>query len=285
MSFLNCCTVDDLNSGRIGANGELNAKGPVLEIERVDDLPNEFREQNQKQKLVTLRQISPNWSFASTSSILKYNDLKSKWISVVEKDKDLEPFAKIPVRNFLLKNNGFYLGQVVEKDEDKLIYERQGIGHYSDGMGNYILGCWERDLPNKVCLAVSANGDYFLGEFVNGKRIYGEQYKSNEQRLFKGAFDDQELPYGAGEIIYDNERKYKGIVYKGLPHGLGTFTWPNGNYYEGQFMNGKQHGSGDLFVAKTTEVALNESGIQEGKTGKPGKLYKSTVWEDGVLKS
>lgn len=285
MNFLKCCTVDDINSGKITAPGESDLKGKALEIERVDNLPNEFQGKNQQQQLATLRTFSPNWSFATTATLAKFNDLKARWAKIVETDEELKQFAKTPVRLFLLKNNGWYLGQCVEKDRDNKLYERQGIGHYLDSQGNYFLCCWEKDLEHKFGLHVTPAGDYFLGEFVNGKRVYGEHYSTTEKRTYKGSFDDDQLPYGAGHIYYDNERVYKGMILKGKPHGMGTFTWPNGNYYEGSFMNGKQHGSGDLFVVKTGDAALNESGIEVGKTDKPGKLYKSTVWEEGVLKS
>lgn len=285
MNFLSCCTADDINSGKITSPGESDLKGKSLEIERVDNLPVEFQGQNQKGQLATLRTFTPNWSLATTSKLAKFNDLKGRWLKTVEKDEELSQFAQTPVRLFLLKNNGWYLGQCVEKDRDNKIYERQGIGHYFDSDGNYYLCCWEKDLEHKFGLHVTADGDYFLGEFVNGKRVYGEQYSTVEKRTFQGSFDDNQLPYGAGIIKYDNERVYKGTVLRGKPHGMGTFTWPNGNYYEGAFMNGKQHGTGDLFVVKTGDAALNESGIEVGKTDKPGKLYRSTIWEDGVLKS
>lgn len=285
MSFFNCCTVEDLNSGKIGAQGDSNVKGQAMEIERVEKLPVEFQNLSQKDKVALLRKYSPNWSFPVTSSVQKFLELKSKWVEAVNRDKDLDVFAKKPVHVFGLKGNAMYFGQCVEKDEDKLLYERQGIGHFFDGKGMYFLGCWERDLPNRFGLLVEATGDYFLGELLNGKKIYGVHYSSKERRTYKGPFDERELPFGAGEIQYENGRVYKGVVSKGVPNGFGFFTWPNGNYYEGQFVDGKQHGTGDLFVASLPETTSNDSDIIEGKTGKPGRLFKSTTWENGVLKS
>lgn len=286
MSFFNCCTVEDLNSGKIGAQGDSNVKGQAMEIERVENLPLDFQNLSQKDQLGHLKKTSPNWSFAISSSVQKFLELKNKWIDAVSKDKELDAFAKKPVRAFLVKGNGAYLGQCEEKDAEKKLYERQGIGHFADGEGKYMLCCWERDLPNRFGLIVQSNGEYFLGEFVNGKRVYGVHYCPTQKRTFKGAFDNNEFPYGAGVIEFDNGRMYKGIINKGVPNGVGTYSWPNGNYYEGQFVDGKQHGSGDLFVASTGESDQNDSSIiQDPKTGKSGKLFKSTVWDNGVLKS
>ena len=147
------------------------------------------------------------------------------------------------------------------------------------------MGCWERDFPNRVGLLVEVTGDYFLGEFLNGKKVYGVHYSSKERRTYQGPFDENQAPFGAGEIHYDDGRYYQGIVWKGVPNGFGYYSWPNGNYYEGRFSDGVQHGSGDLFLAATPETTSDHSDfLQEGKNGKSGKLFKNTEWELGVLK-
>src|SRR3990167_572792 len=155
MNLLKCCTVDDINSGKITAPGESDMKGQALEIERVDNLPNEFQGKNQQQQLAALRAFGPNWSLATTANLAKFAELKGRWTKIVEKDQELNQFSKTPIRLFLLKNNGWYLGQCVEKDRDNKIYERQGIGHYLDHEGNYFLCCWEKDLQHKFGLHLS----------------------------------------------------------------------------------------------------------------------------------
>ena len=283
MSFFNCCTVEDLNSGKIGAQGDSNVKGQAMEIERHVSMPVEFQDLSQKQKVALLPNHIPQWSLASVLSDQKFAHLKSKLVETIGKDEELSVFGKISLFSLKLKSGGAYFGQCLVKDAKNNVYERHGVGHYFDGDNTYYVGCWENNSPHGTGLMIESCGDYFLGQFSAGNRLLGVHYSLRDRRTYTGTFDEHEVPFGRGKIEYDDGRIYQGTVSRGFPNGFGYFCWPNGNYYEGGFAEGLKHGSGDLFLASTNENSADASeSLQRGKNGKLGQLFKNTEWENGV---
>ena len=77
----------------------------------------------------------------------------------------------------------------------------------------------EEKFPIKGIL-VSSNGDYYDGEFVNGKKE------------------------GEGKLIYANGNQYEGSFLAGFPNGHGKLIQTDNDIYEGEWKNGKINGQG-----------------------------------------
>ena len=86
---------------------------------------------------------------------------------------------------------------------------------------DFFIGILDQDekFPQKGIL-VSTNGDYYDGEFVNGKKE------------------------GEGKLIYANGNQYEGTFLGGLPNGKGKLIQTDNDIYEGEWKNGKINGQG-----------------------------------------
>lgn len=70
------------------------------------------------------------------------------------------------------------------------------------------------------------NGDYFCGQWLNGSRVFCEQYKAR--------------------VKYD-DKIYEGHMLNHKRHGRGTLENPDGSvFYKGDFNNDEKHGEGIL---------------------------------------
>ena len=86
---------------------------------------------------------------------------------------------------------------------------------------DFFVGILDQDekFPLKGIL-VSNYGEYYDGEFVNGKRE------------------------GEGKLIYANGNQYEGTFLSGLPNGKGKLIQTDNDIYEGEWKNGKINGQG-----------------------------------------
>ena len=135
-------------------------------------------------------------------------------------------------------------------------------------------------------LLLSSNGDYYEGEFINGKKegkgkkiyhngnenngfgnVYEGYWKNgkengkgvfnfNNGNVYEGEFKDGILS-GKGVFITKNGEIFRGMFNNGLIYGKGNWTNNKGEKYTGFFMNGKKNGFGKL-------VNKNEKVIQVG---------------------
>mgnify|MGYP002624148171 FL=1 len=90
--------------------------------------------------------------------------------------------------------------------------------------GDFFIGVFEQDekYPKRGIL-VSSGGDYYDGEFVNGKKE------------------------GEGKLIYMNGNKYEGSFARGRQNGKGKLTQIDGDTYEGEWKDGKTNGQGTRY--------------------------------------
>ena len=100
----------------------------------------------------------------------------------------------------------------------------------------------EEKYPKKGIL-IASNGDYYDGEFVNGKKE------------------------GEGKLIYMNGNGYEGTFAAGSQNGKGKLTQIDGEIYEGDWKNGKMngqglriHSNGDKYIGNHLNNARNGKG-------------------------
>jgi hypothetical protein len=156
------------------------------------------------------------------------------------------------------------------------------------------------------------NGDKYVGEFKNGKRVgqgtleyrgfqkYVGNFK-NDKRHGQGTFIDEgltEFTYtgewkddkknGLGLITYKKGLKYKGEWKDDKENGKGTLTLPNGKSYDGDFKDGVGFlGKDDPFVYDNSEIFYGK--YKDGKKHGQGTLILVRgkkfpgIWENGKL--
>ena len=88
-----------------------------------------------------------------------------------------------------------------------------------------------------------ANGDFYEGELLNGKRHgIGVWILLNGDK-FEGSFKENRMD-GQGLYKYINGDMYQGSYKNGKKHGRGKYTWANGDTYEATFVDGREEGTG-----------------------------------------
>ena len=107
---------------------------------------------------------------------------------------------------YIRKNKSYYIGQWLNDYE-----HGKGI-IYSDinSRNNYLIyeGDFKEGKPNGIGKCVYDNGNYYIGEFLNG------------------------IKHGKGKIYYKNGHiKYEGDFREDKVQGNGKYIWENGEYY------------------------------------------------------
>ncbi len=106
----------------------------------------------------------------------------------------------------------------------------------------------EQSLPHGRGKMNFANGDYYEGDFVNGKRTGKGTLKFANGNIYEGDFVN-DMPHGKGTLKFANGDIYEGDVVNDKMTGKGTYKFASGTSYEGDFVNGMPHGKGTLKFA------------------------------------
>ena len=126
----------------------------------------------------------------------------------------------------------------------------------------------EEKYPKKGIL-IASNGDYYDGEFVNGKKE------------------------GEGKLIYMNGNGYEGTFAAGRQNGKGKLTQIDGEIYDGEWKNGKMngqglriHSNGDKYIGNHLNNARNGKGTYFFANGDSydGEWVNGNANGRGVLK-
>lgn len=146
------------------------------------------------------------------------------------------------------------------------------IVHYSDETGSY-----DGHSRNSIFFGwgnyQAANGNRWIGQWSNGKCVFGILIKGNVCRIGsethhinydlktgtatsyvkdneKFPIDPEESrqsPYRFEYLHYQGGDFYMGETKNGLRHGQGIYHWNNGNYWYGTFSENYRQGYGVLF--------------------------------------
>lgn len=146
-------------------------------------------------------------------------------------------------------------------------------------------------IPHGIGKMTFANGEYFEGEYKNGKRNGKFKHTTPSGIKFVGDFVN-DLRNGEGKLsqIIDNVEKdiYTGSFKDDMYHGSGLLIEEGGNYHRGLFANNLKHGKGVFYNAtlkKSIEGEWNKNILYKGFTaalkissfnGKSGGNFDST---------
>ena len=119
-----------------------------------------------------------------------------------------------------------------------------GRCHFQTESGDFFVGLMNNDVLEGIGAEYSANGDYFLGSFVEGKKTHG-LLKTASGNQYEGDFKDGKY-HGSGKLEDKAGRVYTGGYVEGNREGYGVFVWADGSRYEGGFKNNLQEGKGTL---------------------------------------
>jgi hypothetical protein len=171
--------------------------------------------------------------FLHTSSVIKY--ITSSHKASLEKVKLIEdklgPYIvdwDIDKYKDILefrKPHQFSDGSVYHGYWNKQTNKKEGYGVHVLHNGSKYEGLFEKNLFNGDGRLIYDNGDYYIGQWANG-RIDG-----------KGLF------------VSSDGSTYKGGWKKDSHHGYGVSTWANGSYYEGNHNCGTRDGKGKFINA------------------------------------
>ena len=287
--MFDCCKGDDILTDDLDAElGAQAVKGDDLAIVKELPLPQYLEMEIKAQNGINLQVLLELTKFKFEGWDL--GPLKD-FVKVLDKDQKKPPKGEVttlrrilntrlknstilkryysnPIKHFELENGGRFLGQLDKKNESEI----EGVGILLDQNFNLHITCFKRNLPDLFGICLYNNLDYYIGDFLNGQKTFGEMYFGENEKIYIGQFL-QGLPHGSGHIFFKDGRTYKGLLENGKPHGEGEFTWTNGNIYIGGFKFGKQEGVASLKVK-----------IKSDKEEKDPKYQIfSTHWKNGEL--
>ena len=141
------------------------------------------------------------------------------------------------------KKNKYYevMGNIIEQLKIEKDYPKMELKFISD---DFFIGILDEnnELPLKGGLYTSI-GDFYIGEFVNGKKE------------------------GYGTIIYSNGTKYEGIFKNDKHDGFGRLSQTDGEMFVGEWKEGKingngmrQHSNGDRYIGNYINNIRNGKG-------------------------
>ena len=160
--------------------------------------------------------------------------------------------------------------------------------------GNLHVGSVKNEEPNGWGTMLQANGDTYVGEWLNGEHHGTGTYVFHDMGVFTGVFDIHQgmVPSDNNKttkcplktsrkprcVICNNGDVYVGVVKNWRPNGWGTMLQANGDKYVGEWLNGEHHGTG-TFMFHDDVIFTGVFDIHRGISGKmfypevPGVSY------------
>ena len=126
------------------------------------------------------------------------------------------------------------------------------------------------------------NGDYYIGELMNGSRHGRGKYFYVNGDWEEGEWNNDEL-HGQGRMhIVSSGRTDEGQYRNGRRFGRGTMTWDDGHRYEGEWDERGAHGYGEFFYPNWGEGATYKGQfVNQNRHGKGIVRWKNGNWYDG----
>jgi len=140
-------------------------------------------------------------------------------------------------------------------------------------------GPMQREQPHGSGVMPYKNGDFFKGNFKQGKRhgaglflhrqtglLYKGEFRDGlfsgsgllcmpkTGEVIEGIFDQNKLRNGRVKILYASKEFFEGVLQDGKRQGKGSMTYTNGDQYEGEWNNDKRVGKGKLKIKTGGEL-------------------------------
>jgi len=123
--------------------------------------------------------------------------------------------------------------------------------------------------PNGYCRVIYANGNYYEGNFINGKLTgqgifeganggtyvgewkdfnkHGKGTERTTEGIYAGDFINNKRN-GQGKLTYNDGTIYSGLFVEGVAEGIGSYIGIPPVKYTGMWSNGKKQGKGELIL-------------------------------------
>lgn len=127
-----------------------------------------------------------------------------------------------------------YAGKCIEGNCD------DGYGKYQDDDGSIYEGTWVNGFLEGNGKIIIIDGSIYEGFFKRGK-LFGQGFYQDKEKKYIGEFKF-DLPWGNGDMTFQNGDHYVGQFVKGNFEGNGIMYYKNGDIYDGQWLHGKKNG-------------------------------------------
>ncbi len=134
-------------------------------------------------------------------------------------------------------DHGQYFGSAKEGTPD-------GLGLLLKPGGELVEGYFAQGKPDRRANVYFPDGSYFSGEWRDGRiEGFGEFRHEGGRGKYLGEWK-QDMQWGEGEEVVQDEYHYKGSFVSGERQGHGVLVLADSSSYAGDFLQGKFHGKG-----------------------------------------
>ena len=220
---------------------------------------------NIQAKLSTLGEFKPSMDIKSI--LEKINPLVNKIEIPQEKITKSQQLIKLPLIEFLN-------GEKYEGEWNYNTYCREGYGISIYPNNKIYKGLWKDNNYGNFGSFFDDNGNYYMGELLDGKAKGKGEMLMNNKFKYSGEFDD-DLPCGKGILEnYEDNSIYEGEIVFGIKEGKGKIKFNDGTLYEGDFKNDEFDGFG--------KIIYEDGNSYEGEFKNNKKDGKGVfMWTDG----
>ena len=233
------------------SSSRYNSKNSVITKKIVNETGINSTRNKSTNKNSSLKNVDDDEDLNVNVDLVNFEEIINKK-NIVEKttEKLKEEFEFIfhennnMISDIVKKNKNKYyevMGNIIEQLKIEKDYPKMELKFFSD---DFFIGILDEnnELPLKGGLYTSI-GDFYIGEFVNGKKE------------------------GYGTIIYSNGTKYEGIFKNDKHDGFGRLSQTDGEMFVGEWKEGKingngmrQHSNGDRYIGNYINNIRNGKG-------------------------
>ena len=218
-----------------------------------------------QEKLSNLGEFKPS---INIKTILEnINPLINKIEIPQEKLSNSQQLIKLPLIEFTN-------GEKYEGEWNFNNYCREGYGIIIYPNNKIYKGLWENNNYGNFGCFFDNNGNYYIGDLLNGKaKGKGEMFMINKFKYI-GDFED-DLPCGKGILEnFEDNSLYEGEIFFGIKEGKGKIKFNDGTIYEGNFKNDEFDGFGKIIYENGN---CYEGDFKNNKKDGKGIF----IWNDG----
>ena len=117
------------------------------------------------------------------------------------------------------------------------------FGKHTAPNGDFYIGEFKNGKYEGQGKRIRADGRVAVGEFKNDKLNGMAEVKNPDGKVYKGQIKDDVI-HGQGKLSWPDGTKYVGEFKDNQSNGQGTYTDPDGTKYSGEYRDGKFHGQG-----------------------------------------